>query len=86
MSAAACLIIPFGSMSSRARQAIFRGLFLGFAAGAGVWSALTYGGRSGGELAKLAVIYVVVTTAMCLAVSLLFWHLGKKRRRLAGDG
>ena len=85
MTASACLIIPFGSRSGRLKQAVFRGLGLGCAAGVGVWSALTYGGQLSGQFTSLALVYIAATAAMCAAVSVLFCHLVKKRREL-GQG
>jgi hypothetical protein len=84
MAAVACLIIPFGEKSVTLKQAAFRGLGLGLLAGISVWSALSHGGRLPPEISNRALLYIPATAGLCLAVSLLFCHVGKKRRSLFG--
>jgi len=86
MTAAACLIIPFGVRSASFRQALLRGLGLGLTAGVGVWSALSYQGKLPREFSNLAMIYIPATAAMCVAVSALFCHAARKRRSLMARG
>jgi hypothetical protein len=86
MTVATCLIVPFAARSVRLRRAILRGLGLGFVAGVGIWSALSYGGRLPRGLSHLALIYVAATAGMCAAASALFYHVGKKRRGLMEEG
>jgi hypothetical protein len=84
MSAAACLIIPFGSTARSLWRGALRGVGLGFLAGAGIWSALSRGGGYP-YLSRIALSYVPLTMCMCGAVAVLCAYLAENRRRHVDD-
>jgi len=86
MTAATCLVIPFGSRCKRLWQAVLWGVGLGLAAGAGIFSAWSYGAPLEGEASNLAMIYVAATTGMCLAAAMMFCYVAEKRRRMLEEG
>ena len=81
MSAAACVIIPYGGRCNKLRQAMIRGLGLGFVAGAGIWSALLGGRELPPELARMSYVYIGATSFMCFAVAVVFCRIARRRRQ-----
>lgn len=86
MVLAAVLIIPFGMRSKSIRQGLFRGIALGLIAGIAALSGLApKTPMTPQALSHLAMVCIGGTVAMSAAVSALFAHLAKQRRRRIED-